>query len=741
MSPMLGVMRFGSADQKAKSSVVGLLERAVGHHRSGRWEEARVGYQRVLALQPANSEALRLQGALQLHLGDTAGALRSLEAAVRCHPRSAEAHFGLGNAHRTAGTPDAAIAAYREAVNLKQDFAQAHCNLGVMLGEQEDWTGAMESFLAAAEVAPLDVTVWRNLGEACLRLDRGPDAVIAAERAVDLDRFSADNLLLLGRSHEAAQDHPAAIDAYRRAAPLAPDTSEPARRLARLLLDNNAAAEAVPALHAALTRQPDDADIWLTLGDAYHQLEEWEEARRAFRRCHELKPESGEALGNLAATLLKEQRYAEAIDYCRKALRIEPGRAEYLVNLALSFFALKRWGDARSAAREVLAVTPDHHEALNILANSLTACDRFDEAEAILRQALQLYPDSAEAHGNFANLLLAAGRVPESKDAYRRALEIAPHHAPNLHNSSFPLLLTGDWAEGWRRYEARLASWPAKLRTRFKAPRWKGNFPLGGRTLLVHAEQGLGDTLQFVRYVPLLAAQGAKVLLEVQRPLVRLLSSVSALTGQATIVAQGDALPEFDCHCPLLSLPLACRTKPENLPAATPYLHAPAAKLAEWAERLGPRQQPRIGVAWRGNPRHGNDHRRSLPLATLAPLFDVPDVQFFSLQKEIPPADIAAAAACPNLVKLGAQMVDFTDTAAVVGLLDAVVTIDTSVAHLTGALGRPLWVLLPFAPDWRWMLGRKDSPWYPTAEIFRQTAPGDWSAPLAEVRERLRALR
>lgn len=738
MSPMQSVMRFGSADQKAKSSVIGLLERAVGHHRSGRWEEAMAGYRGVLDLEPANSEALRLQGALQLHLGDTAGALRSLKAAVRCHPRSAEAHFGLGNAHRTAGTPDAAIAAYREAVNLKQDFAQAHCNLGVMLGEQDDWTGAMESFLAAAEVAPLDVTVWRNLGEACLRLDRGSDAVIAAERAVDLDRFSADNLLLLGRSHEAAQDHPAAIEAYRRAAPLAPDASEPVMRLARLLLENDDAAGAVPPLHHALARKPDDADIWLTLGEAYQELEEWEEARRAYRRCHELRPESGEALGNIGATLLREHRYVEAAEACRRALRLAPGRSEFLTNLAIALYAQKRWTEAHAAVHEVLAAMPDHHDALNIEANCLAACNRLDEADTVLRRVLALYPESVEAHGNFANFLLLSGRIADAKEAYRHALEIDPQHAGNLHNSSFPLLLTGEWKEGWHRYEARIASWPASLRQRFTVPRWSGDFPLAGRTLLVHAEQGLGDTLQFVRYLPLLAAQGAKVVLEVQRPLVRLLASLS---DRATIVAQGSPLPAFDCHCPVLSLPLACRTTLSNLPATTPYLQAPAAELAAWAERLGPRTGPRVGVVWRGNPRHGNDHRRSMAFKTLAPLLKVPGVQFFSLQKEILPADAGDVAACPPLEPLGPHLADFTDTAAVVSLLDVVVTVDTSVAHLAGALGRPFWVLLPFAPDWRWMLGRKDNPWYPSAEIFRQTAPGDWSAPLEAVRERLRALR
>jgi Glycosyltransferase family 9 (heptosyltransferase) len=298
-------------------------------------------------------------------------------------------------------------------------------------------------------------------------------------------------------------------------------------------------------------------------------------------------------------------------------------------------------------------------------------------------------------------------------------------------------LTLGDFRTGWRAYESR---WQGRnlspQRRDFTAPLWLGEGALKGKTILLHAEQGFGDTLQFVRYAPAVAASGAKVILEVQRELVRLLSG---LEGVEAVIGRGETLPPFDLHCPLLSLPLACRTELQTIPGPVPYLEPAADDVRQWRELL-PQGRPRIGVVWSGDPSHDNDVNRSIPLKMLAPLFDRPDVDFVSLQHKVRDEDQAALRDHENLSSCGRGFRDFADTAAVMANLDAVISIDSAVAHLAGAMGKPLLLLLPLGADFRWLRERTDSPWYPTARLFRQPQFGDWSSVIESVTQELRAL-
>ncbi len=274
---------------------------------------------------------------------------------------------------------------------------------------------------------------------------------------------------------------------------------------------------------------------------------------------------------------------------------------------------------------------------------------------------------------------------------------------------------------------------PARRRA-LGRPLWLGEYPLHRKTILLHAEQGLGDTIQFARYAPLLARMGAKVVLEVPAELAALLGRVAGLAG---IVASGEPLPAFDVHCPMGSLPLALRTEATALPAAIPYLEASEERIAKWRSRLAELPAPRVAIAWSGRAAHPNDRNRSIALARLAPLFALEAVSFISVQRELRGEDAQALARLPRIAHLGEELHDFDDTAAVLALADLVISVDTSVAHLAGAMGRPAWILLPFAPDWRWMLRREDSPWYPTARLFRQDALGDWDSVIARARGEL----
>ena len=329
-------------------------------------------------------------------------------------------------------------------------------------------------------------------------------------------------------------------------------------------------------------------------------------------------------------------------------------------------------------------------------------------------------------------------RYHDALVSYARALEIDPEHAEARWNDALCRLLLGDFDAGWRQYEARWDSQRLDVPRRvFPQALWLGADDVRGKRLLIHAEQGFGDTLQFCRYVALLAGNGAEIIVEVQPELKNLLRS---LAGVDQLLAQGEALPPFDLQCPMLSLPLACHTTLQSIPAVVPYLHAEPARLEYWQAQLGGQALsiPRIGLAWRGNAVQRNDPR-SLPFATITPLLTAP-ARFASLHIEIHDDDAAALAACDAVQFFGPQLKDFSDTAALIASLDLVITVDTAIAHLAGALGKPVWILLPFNADWRWLTDRSDSPWYPSARLFRQTASGDWPGVITVVAEELSRL-
>jgi Tetratricopeptide repeat/Glycosyltransferase family 9 (heptosyltransferase) len=341
--------------------------------------------------------------------------------------------------------------------------------------------------------------------------------------------------------------------------------------------------------------------------------------------------------------------------------------------------------------------------------------------------------DYAEAFNNRGVALQEQKRLDEALTSYDQAIVLKPDYADAHWNFSLLRLLTGDFERGWAESEWRWKNASLDLSERtFSQPLWIGAEAIDGKTLLLHHEQGLGDAIQFCRYVPLVAARGARVVLEVDRPLRQLMSG---LAGVSHCLCKGEALPNFDMHCPLLSLPLAFGTLLETIPSTTPYLSVPA-PVQDWEAKLGPKDRLRVGLVWSGNPRHRDDIKRSIELNALSSLFDVA-ATFVSLQKELRAGDAALLRERSDIISLGQSFENFADTAALISCLDLVISVDTSVAHLAGALGRPVWILLPFVPDWRWLLDRDDSPWYPTARLFRQTNTRDWHSVVDHVRTAL----
>lgn len=438
-----------------------------------------------------------------------------------------------------------------------------------------------------------------------------------------------------------------------------------------------------------------------------------------------------------AVALFQAGRLDEAEAACLEIERREAGNHFYGWHL-LSVIAAQRGQHAASAemATRALSLDPRNVEVLSNRGAALRGLDRPQDALADYERAIALAPAHAPAHTNRGVALAALNRFAEARQSYDRALALAPGDARARYNRALARLAQGDLAGGFEDHEARWTGSDTQRGPReLGAPQWRGE-EVAGRTILLHAEQGLGDSIQFARYVPMAAARGANVLLEVHAPLVALFAQ---LEGAARVIERGAPLPRFDVHCPLMSLPLAFGTTLDSIPSAVPYLRAPADRVERWRERLGAATRPRVGLAWSGSLALRNDRNRSIALERFARLRAL-GLDFFSLQKDVREGDRAALGAGRPLAAFADELADFRDTAALVELMDVVVTVDTSIAHLAGAMAKPVWLLLPFSPDWRWLLGRADSPWYPTMRLWRQPRPGDWDAVLAEVESGLRPL-
>ena len=485
-----------------------------------------------------------------------------------------------------------------------------------------------------------------------------------------------------------------------------------------------------------LQQRPSDFDALHLSGMLNFQRRRMVEALHFLSLALKANSSSADAMSNLGLALHAMGRFDEAISSYHNALRLAPDHPEILYNLGNAFLELGRIDEALASFDDVLAREPGHVGALVNRGNTLLRFNRPLEAIASYDKALAAMPGHPQILTNRGHALRRLDRPVDALRDFEAALSAAPEFPEAHFEAAMTQLTMGDFAAGWLAYEWRWKTGAfARHRRPPPAPLWLGDQPVSGKTVLLHAEQGFGDTIQFIRYAPLLAGRGADVICEVQPELQPLLSQLEGIT----MIACGEPLPAFDLHCPLLSLPLAFKTRPETIPASIPYLAAPADRVAYWRDRLPPARL-RAGFVWSGQPSHKNDANRSIALARLATLFEGSSMVCFSLQSDLRVADDEVLRGLPNLVHLGGGLRDFADTAAIISLLDVVISVDTAVAHLAGALGKPVVILLPYAADFRWMRNRGDTPWYPTAKLFRQPAFGDWDSVIVRVREHLRQL-
>ena len=679
---------------------------------TGRLAEVAAGYQRMLEQNPCQPEALVGISLVALASRQTDAAVKMASAAVDAAPRMGTAWVALGQALRAAGRMEDAERAYRHAICL--DGMNALARMG--LGELQTATGCAAEALIEFELA----------------LRRQP-ALVGAHLGL------GNALAMMGRNEEA-------LERYQQALALRPRLPEAEFAIAFGLARQGRVKEAEIRYRRALVERPDFAAAWMNLGSLLREQGLEIGAEAALRRAAELRPDLVAGWVNLAIFERERGRPAAAETYLRRAFALNPAQVETLVAWCQFRAAENDLAGAWGWLRWALKRDPHHAEAANMEGILLHREERFAEAVTAFERAEAL--GNKPAASNKGNSLLDLGQMDEALRAHEIAVERDPEHPGAIYNLALTELRLGDWEHGWPNYEARWRFKEVHRRPRsFKQPRWDGE-PLDGRRVLLHAEQGLGDTIQFCRYATLVAARGGVPVLQVQPPAERLMRSLGVVRAElAETALLGAEPPEFDLECPLLSLPAVFVTTPETAPWPGAYLGAEPELVFQKRLRFlnirpGPMQHSgerslRVGLAWAGNPRYKADRQRSMALTTLLPLLRIPGITWISLQKG-PGAEQLAALPGDVFVSDGSSGDrDLAETAALVASLDLVITTDTCIAHLAGAMEKPLWILLPHLADWRWMEQVETTPWYPTAWLARQSEPGDWRGVVKRVMEEL----
>lgn len=616
------------------------------------------------------------------------------------------------------------------------DTADGLCAAALRLLRVGQLAEAEDACRRALTLDATSIDALHAMGRVCLALKRFDDAIEWFARAIRLNISAPHSFVGLAQALTLAGRLDDAIKAYDRALQLQPDAAESWDALGELLQRTGRHAEAALACDRLLQLAPDRVATWFRLGELLEQQGRRDEAALAYDQALTLKPDFVEAANKAGAVHFDAGRYDEAIARFDRSLAIKPDRGGVLCLKGISLRRLRRYDEAQACGRRAHVLAPDDPDIANSYGCILQNLGRHGEAVAVFDKAIAIRPQTAEFHNHRGTSLAELHRFEEAFASFDRAVTLKPDLADAYWNAALFRLLTGDFARGWAAREwGRRCRAVGFVERSFDVPPWPADAPLAGKTILLHSDEGLGDTIQFARYATMVAAPGARVVLEVDAVLQPLLAGID---GVAQCLARGiDATPAIDYHCPLSSLPLAFATRLDTIPAAPGYLPRPSAEhRASWEQRLGPHDRLRVGLVWSGNPAHLNDHNRSMPFATLAPLFDV-DARFISLQKDARAADRALLAARNDILDPTADIRDFVDTAALIDGLDLVITVDTSVAHLAAALGKPTWIMLPYTPDYRWLLGRDDSPWYPSVRLFRQDVRRDYVDVVARLRDAL----
>lgn len=608
--------------------------------------------------------------------------------------------------------------------------------MGVVAYQTKEFLLAADLIGKAVELNSGNPTFYCNLGNALVELQRAEEAIASYNRAIALKSDYAEAYFNRGNAQRKLKQLEAAIASYNNAIAIKSDFALAHYNLGNVLKESGRFHEALTSYDKAIRLKPDYAEAYSNRGNTLKELKRLDAAIASYDQAIALNPHYADAYSNRGIALQEQKQHEAAIASYSLAIAIQPANAAAYLNRGIAHKELKQFEAAMSDYDRAIAIEPDFAEAYLNRGIAFRESGSAKHAVACYGQAISIRPDYAEAYSNRGNALMSLNQLDEALANYDRAIALMPDYADAYWNKALALLLIGDYARGWPLYEWRWKTEDGSkfLRT-YEQPLWLGSESLEGKTILLHSEQGFGDTIQFCRYAKLVAELGAAVLMGVQQPLIGLLRQMDGIE----LVAEGSELPDFDYHCPLLSLPLAFKTNLATIPSRQAYLHSDPRRLEIWSDRLGKKTKLRIGLVWSGSLEHKNDHNRSMPLSALLPRLSS-DYELVSLQRDVRDIDQATLVAHPAIRHFGSELADFTDTAALCELMDVVISVDTSVAHLSAAMGKRTWLLLPFAPDWRWLLSREDSPWYASVRIFRQSQYGEWQDVLEQVSTNLALL-
>jgi tetratricopeptide (TPR) repeat protein len=700
------------------------LELAIRHQQAGRLREAVSIYQELLQASPGDADVMQRLGVALAQSGLHAEGAQLLVRSLQLSPKRPSVLLNLARAWLALGRAEDALRCCNEAIALDGAIPDGHRLRGSALAALGRAQEALAHFGQAVRLAPTDAGALVELGVQLASADRLADAMACFERAVALDAQQTSAHHNLGILAARQGDHERALQSFDRAMALDPGNASLHNNRGASLKALGRLAEALQSYSTAVAIEPGNGQMLRNRAVVHLLLEQYPAAIADYRNAGVRLGEQPLDLIGLGAALLALDRNAEALAPLDRAAALLPEEIEAHIQRGVALLRLERHAEAVASFDCALAIerrTP----VLNNRGVALAALGRHDEALQSFIESAAHAGGIADTHTNMGVVFKSIGNYRQAELQFDRALSIKHDDPAANFESAFLRLTLGNFRQGWPQYEARFRLPALRIPQRsFHAPRWQGQEPIAGKTLLVHAEQGLGDTIQFARYVPLLRERGAAVVFEVMAPLKVLMGS---LPGQSQVIARGDAPPPLDFHCPLLSLPLAFDTQLATIPQSTPYLAAEPARIAFWRQQLQGLAGLRVGLAWQGNSQVEKliwARGRSMPLMALAPLAAIAGVTLVSLQKGPGAEQLLTVPFRDRIVDLGTGFDGgadaLLDSAAVMANLDLVISTDTSIAHLAGALGRPVWVALNIAADWRWLLDRTDSPWYPSMRLFRQ---------------------
>ena len=712
-----GKPQVGTAITPAAARVItAALQQGLALHQAGNLDQARAIYEEIVRINPRNFDALQLLATIAAQTGEYEKAVELFAQVLAVHTNNAGLFNNRGVALFELKRLDEALASYARAIAIKPDYAEAHYNRGNAFLERHLFDESLASYSRAIAVKPDYAEAHYGRGNAFKQRQLLPDALASYERAIACK----------------------------------PDYAQAYANRGNVLKELGLAQEALASFERAIQIHPDYAEAHGNRGVCLHDMGRIEEAVASYERAISIDSAYAEAHSNLGVSLLALERLPQALASYARAIALKADYAEAHYNRGNALHGLHLPDEAIASFERAIAIKPGYAQAHYNCGNAFKELRQLDQALAHYAAAVEAQPDYAQAHCNQGVALQELQRLEDAVASYGRAIAIQPDYAEARWNQSLALLQLGDFQAGWALYEWRWAcAASAGARRNFVPSLWLGRESLVNKTLLLHAEQGLGDAIQFCRYTQSVKNAGARVLLEVPGALMGLLAQ---LPGVDQLIERGTSLPSFDYHCPLMSLPLAFGTTVASIPAQGAYLHADAAKVRHWRDKIGGSGRLKVGVIWNGGFRPkqpelwSTNARRNIPLDVFARAFSAIEADFFSLQKGDPAESAIRGRELEywpqgNFFNFATELNDFSDTAALIDTLDIIVSVDTATAHAAAALGKPTWILNRFDSCWRWLRDRDDSPWYPSVRLYRQQIDCQWEPVLQRVADDLSRLK